>query len=103
MPDIFAEEGSMEETVQVLESNSFEEAIETTIKDETIFGNDLLVQEISVTVAENDAIKPIIDAPDYIINGTDIVLLFKGANNTNGFIFGGIVEAEETAPEKAEI
>lgn len=50
MPDIFAEEGSMEDTVKVLESNSFEEAITTTIKNETIFGDDLLVQEVSITV-----------------------------------------------------
>ena len=47
--------------------------------------------------------KPIIDAPDYIAEDVNLTFLFKGANNSNGFIFGGIAEKTERIPIKEEV
>ena len=52
-------------------------------------------------MSTSDAVIPILDAPDYISNETEVSFIFKGANNTNGFIFGGLVKTNEAAPEKS--
>ena len=86
MPDLFTSEGSLETVKTTLESTEFYDAL---IESPTLTG--VALNTITCSINIEYPSTPLINEPSVTSAANSISFTWTGANNTNGFIFIGLV------------
>ena len=86
MPDLFVIEGSLDTVKTTLESSAFSTALSSSTALEGVALN-------SITCSINSAYPatPLINSPSVSPAENSITFTWTGANNTDGFVFVGVV------------
>ena len=87
MPDLFALSGSLDTVKTTLESNAFSSALAAS----TTFAG-VALNAITCSINSGYPSTPLINSPSVSPSENSITFTWTGANNTDGFVFVGVVE-----------
>ena len=98
MPDLFVNDGSLDDVKTTMETSAFRSAIEASDKLDGI-----AVKSIACSIKSAYPAIPLISSPSLSPAENSITFTWQGANNTDGFVFAGVVEYSNATVEPTAI